>query len=273
MDINSAQIEAANRLAREVRKSVVTMTHNSQSSHVGSALSVADILCALYECVADIRPDNLSSPTRDVLILSKGHAAAALYAVLAHKRFFPMSWLDAYCTNGNPLAGHVTASQVPGVELSTGSLGHGLPYGVGIALGRKRAAIEGRVIVVMSDGECDEGTTWESALLANHHRLENLLVIIDRNNFQSLRKTEETLKLEPLVDKWISFGWTTEVIDGHNFGEIVESTKKKNGPVVVIANTVKGKGVSFMENTVMWHYKSPSKHEHTLALSELTDTQ
>ena len=172
--------------------------------------------------------------------------------------------------NGAPLGGHITSLGVKGVELSTGSLGHGLPYGVGIAIGKKRAEITGKVFVVMSDGECDEGTTWESALLANHHNLDNLVVIVDRNRIQSLRSTEETLKLEPFAEKWQAFGWEVTEIDGHDYSQITESLSTKNSrPLVIIANTTKGKGIKFMENSVLWHYKSPSEDDLQVALDYL----
>ena len=245
------------------------MTNASKASHVGSALSVIDILAVLYSGTANITKDNLASAERDVVILSKGHAASALYATLALCEFFPISWLAGYGANGSPLGGHVTSKHVPGVELSTGSLGHGFPYAVGVALARKRRGIRGQVFVIISDGECDEGTTWESALLANHHKLDNLTVIIDRNGIQSLGSTEETLALEPLAEKWCAFGWQAVQIDGHDFVELESSLAARQGPKVIIAITTKGKGVSFMENSVLWHYKSPNNEELKSALFEL----
>ena len=247
------------------------MSHLAKSSHVASALSVVDILSVLYTGLANISKDNLNANDRDVVILSKGHAASALYAILALQEIFPIDWLSEYCKNGSYLGGHVTFGSVPGVELSTGSLGHGLPYGLGIAMSRKRSNVNGRVFVVMSDGECNEGTTWESAMLANHHKLDNLVVIIDRNKIQSLASTETTLKLEPLMDKWEAFGWETQSISGHNYEEISKSLQNQIGPKCLIANTTKGKGVTFMENSVLWHYKSPSKTEIKTAFQQLNE--
>ena len=266
-------ISSAKELAYRVRQEILKMTSVAKASHVGSALSVIDILAVLYAEVANVSPENIGKVDRDIVILSKGHAASAIYSTLAIQGFFPMDWLDKYCANGAPLGGHVTSKGVPGVELSTGSLGHGLPYGLGIALSRKRFAEDGRVFVVMSDGECDEGTTWESALLANHHGLNNLTVVIDRNGIQSLKETEVTLRLEPFADKWSAFGWNIFEIDGHDYEALYKSLKQSEKPTVVIAKTVKGKGVSFMENSVLWHYRPPNHEELQRALDEVRSTK
>ena len=241
---------------------------------MGSALSSVDILSVLYTGGSNAHPDRISSPDRDIVIMSKGHAAAAAYAVLGHAGFFPLEWLDEYCTDGAPLGGHVTKGRVPGVELSTGSLGHGLPFATGIAIASVRKESPTRVFVVMSDGECDEGSNWEAALLAGHHRLRNLTVLIDRNGIQSLGGTEQTVKLEPLADKWAAFGWAVHNVDGHNHEEISEALLRARAepqPTVLICRTVKGKGVSFMENQVVWHYRPPGEAELTAALYELRD--
>ena len=260
----------AEKLAREARVEILKMTSYAKASHVGSALSVIDILSTLYSGVANININNAQSQDRDVLILSKGHAASALYAVLAIQGFFPRKLLDNFCDNGAKLGGHVTSSDLFGIELSTGSLGHGLPFGLGIALSRKMSGVNGRVFVVMSDGECDEGTTWESALLANHHELDKLVVIIDRNRIQSLKDTEKTLKLEPFKEKWESFGWTSKIVDGHDYSALALAVNQENNrPMVVIANTTKGRGVSFMEHSVEWHYRSPNEEELTAAIDEI----
>lgn len=260
----------AQELAFGARREILKMTSAAGASHVGSALSVVDILATLYSGSAHISRELVAEPDRDVVILSKGHSAAALYAILSLKDFFPQEWLEGYCKNGAQLGGHVTSKRVPGIELSTGSLGHGLPYGAGIALSRKRSSTIGRVFVVLSDGECDEGTTWESALIANHHDLDNLVVVIDRNGIQSLASTEETLRLEPLAEKWKSFGWNVLVCNGHSFQELNEAFKKDSKrPTCIIANTTKGNGVSFMENSVLWHYRSPGSEELNEALQEL----
>lgn len=260
----------AERLAKLARVEILRMTSHAKASHVGSALSVVDILSTLYAGGAKIRKDNVDAVDRDIVILSKGHAASALYSVLAIQQFFPLSYLHSYCDDGALLGGHVTSTGLNGVELSTGSLGHGLPYGVGIALARKLYGVAGSVFVVMSDGECDEGTTWESALLANHHKLNNLTVIIDRNRIQSLGDTEKTLKLEPFKDKWEAFGWKASEIDGHHYLSLISTINENlSGPKVIIANTTKGSGVSFMENSVLWHYRSPNNAELESAVQEV----
>jgi transketolase len=260
----------ATRLARDARLEIVEMTSRSGASHVGSALSVVDILSVMYSGIVNISPDNLKSQQRDIVILSKGHAASAIYAILSLKGFFSTQLLKEYCMNGASLGGHVTSAEVPGVELSTGSLGHGLPYGLGIAMARKVYGIPGRVYVLMSDGECDEGTTWESALIANHHVLSNICVVIDRNGIQSLKETESTLKLEPLAEKWKSFGWSVIELDGHDCKKIADTLVKESmEPMVVIAKTTKGKGVKFMENSILWHYRSPNSEELEEAKLEL----
>jgi transketolase len=261
---------SAENLAKLARVEILKMTSYAKASHVGSALSVVDILSVLYVGGSNITPVNFDSVDRDIVLLSKGHAASALYSVLALQNFFPLSHLKNYCSNGALLGGHVTSSGLNGVELSTGSLGHGLPYGAGIALSRKRYMVEGKVFVVMSDGECDEGTTWESALLANHHNLNNLTVIIDRNRIQSLKDTESTLKLEPFKDKWEAFGWKVMMVDGHNYIALISAIEEdSDSPKIIIANTTKGSGVSFMENSVLWHYRSPNDAELDLAIREI----
>jgi len=266
--VNVAQ--AAADLAKNARIEILKMTSSAKASHVASSLSVIDLLAVLYSGIANITPDNHKKIDRDIVILSKGHAAAAIYSVLALKKFFDISWLAKYCGDGAQLGGHVTSTGVPGVELSTGSLGHGLPYGLGIAISRKLTKSVGDVFVVMSDGECDEGTTWESALIANHYNLNNLCVIIDRNKIQSLDFTESTIALEPFEDKWESFGWDVMEVDGHDYLALIESLNAKSSkPKCIIANTTKGKGVDFMENTVLWHYKSPNTEELSKAISQV----
>jgi transketolase len=267
-----SRFKSAPDLALAARREIITMTSAAQASHVGSALSVVDILSVLYTGGANVTPEIVEKVDRDIVILSKGHAASALYSVLALQGFFPNEWLQKYCQNDAPLGGHVTSKGVSGVELSTGSLGHGLPYGLGIAMARKLSDISGRVFVVMSDGECDEGTTWESAMIANHHNLDNLTVIVDRNRIQSLTYTEETLKLEPFAEKWLAFGWDVRVANGHDFVELEKSITKSGKPVCVIAETTKGKGVDFMENSILWHYKSPTDEDVANALTQLSES-
>ena len=262
----------AKTLASKSRVSAVRMCAAAEASHVASALSVIDILSALYSGSAAISPDRTQEPTRDIVVISKGHAAAAVYAVLGNAGFFPLAWLETYCSDGSLLGGHVTHGSVPGVEFSTGSLGHGLPVGVGLALGRRRQGNPGRVFVVISDGECDEGSTWEAALLGFHHKLGNLTVLIDRNGIQSLDTTENTLQLEPLAAKWEAFGWRAANVDGHDHSAIAAAIHEADHevfPSVLICSTTKGKGVSFMEDEVLWHYRSPTDEHLDRALFEL----
>jgi transketolase len=199
------------------------------------------------------------SDSGDVVLVSKGHAAAGVYAVLNQFNVVPDSWIDDYCKNGSRLGGHVTSTNVPVLELSTGSLGHGLPFGVGRALAKKRKAEIGQVFVILSDGECDEGSNWEAALLAGHLELGQLIVFIDRNRLQSLDETEKTIALEPLGEKWRAFNWDVNEIDGHNLEQLTEAVngQSSNKPRLFICNTIKGKGVNFMENSVKWHYRPP----------------
>lgn len=260
-------------LARRIRTHVLHMTHRAAASHVGSCLSIADLLAVLYARVLRVDPANPADPSRDRFILSKGHAAAALYAVLAQRGFFPLDWLETYCRDGSPLAGHVKHAGVPGVETSTGSLGHGLGIAVGMALAARRAGRPARAFALLSDGECDEGAIWEAALLAAHHNLDNLTAIIDCNGIQSFGTVEEVLKLEPLADKWRAFGWGVREIDGHDPAAILDACAAlpldSRRPSCIIARTRKGRGVSFMENRLEWHYRSPSADQLRRALHEI----
>jgi len=258
-------------LALEARNLILQMTHDAKASHVGSSLSVVDILAVIYSDTSSVGQIKANSPERDCIVLSKGHAAAALYSVLALQEFIPMDWVKDYCADGSFIGGHVTSKGIPAIELSTGSLGHGLPYGLGIAMAKKMDNRTGTVIIVMSDGECDEGTTWESALIANHFNLDNLVVIIDRNRIQSLGDTESTIKLEPLDEKFRAFGWEVHAVNGHNHSELRAAIKSNSDrPKLIIANTTKGKGVSFMENSVLWHYKWPNDEQLAVAHKELS---
>ncbi len=258
-------------IAGKLRAQVLQMTHQSGASHVGSCLSVIDILAVLYSEEFGITPESWQAKNANRVVLSKGHAAAALYAVLAEKGFITKVELESYCHDGSRLGGH-PSHRVPGVELSTGSLGHGLPFGVGLAFAKKLMGHSGQVFVVMSDGELDEGSTWESALLAQHHHLDNLIVIVDRNYLQSLESTESTLSLEPLDMKFRAFNWETVSISGHNHEEIRTHLRNDSGmPKILLASTIKGYGVKFMENEVKWHYKSPDFEEYEMAISNLKE--
>ncbi|GAA0498389.1 transketolase [Paractinoplanes deccanensis] len=258
-------------VARAVRQHVLRMTNSGRSSHVGSALSCADLLAVLYADVLDVDPAHPDRPDRDRFIMSKGHAGAALYAVLAERGFFDARLLTQHYRNGSFLSGHVSHVGIPGVELSTGSLGHGLPVGAGLAWQARRAGQSWRTYVLLGDGECDEGSVWEAAMFAAHHRLGNLAAVVDWNGLQSMGTTEETLALEPFADKWRSFGWTVREIDGHDHAAIRTALAARDErPAVVLARTVKGKGVSFMENQVLWHYRPPDDLELAGAMSEVT---
>ena len=249
------------------------MIHRAKSSHLGSSFSMAELLAVLYTRILRVDPNNPEWDDRDRFILSKGHACAALYVVLAERSFFPQTWLDEFYQDGGHLAGHATHVGVPGVEFSTGSLGHGLPVSCGMALAAKMDGRSHRVFTLLSDGECDEGSNWEAALFAPHHKLDNLTVIIDYNKIQSLGTVKEVLDLEPFADKWKAFGWAVVEIDGHNLEQIEKALRTlpaaAGKPTCVIAHTVKGKGVSFMEDKLLWHYRCPNKQEMANALSEL----
>jgi transketolase len=264
-------------LARRIRVHCVRMTSRANASHVGSALSTADILAVLYGRILRLDPSDPDWSERDRFILSKGHGCSALYAVLAESGYFDVAELETFCTNGSPLAGHATHKDMPGVEVSTGSLGHGLPLATGMALAGKRDGKGYRVFCLLSDGECDEGSTWEPALFAPHHGLDNLVAIVDYNKIQSLGRVEEVIDLDPLSDKWRAFGWAVEEIDGHDI-EAVERALADvplvpGKPTCVVAHTVKGKGVSYMEDELLWHYRAPRGELLDEALAELESAQ
>lgn len=261
--------------AREVRIHAVKMVHRARASHIGGALSMADILSVLYapNGLLRIDPNTPDDPNRDRFILSKGHACTSLYAALALRGFFSLSELDSYGMDDSRLLAHAS-HKVPGVELSTGSLGHGLPVGCGLALGAKRFGDSYRTVVLLSDGEMDEGSNWEAFLFAAHHRLDNLTAIIDANGIQSLGTVKEVLGLEPLAEKLTAFGWWVQEVDGHNLSILKTALEsalfvRTGRPAVIIARTIKGKGVGFMENSLAWHYKSPSDSDLDQALREL----
>ena len=258
-------------LAKKIRLHALEMTHLGGSSHIGSILSIADILAVLYEDILVFNSKIPKLPERDRFILSKGHSGAGVYAVLAEKNFFPVSELKKHYSDGSKFSGHVSHKGVPGVEFSTGSLGHGLSISCGLSLSAKLNNQKHKIFCLISDGECDEGSNWEAILLASHHELDNLIVIIDKNGLQSIKSTNETLNLEPFRDKWISFGWKATEIDGHNNSEILNALKLNSNdkPHCIIAKTIKGKGVSFMENNVLWHYRTARDQEYINALKEL----
>jgi transketolase len=259
------------RLAKKIRIHALNMTSAGSSSHIGSIFSIADLLAVLYGGFLKLDPRLPKMATRDRFVLSKGHAGAGVYAALAESGYFEVALLDTHYQNGSNLSGHVSHKGIPGVEFSTGSLGHGLPVGVGLAKAAKINNESHRVVVLMGDGECDEGSNWEAILLASHHRLDNLIAIVDHNKLQSLKSINETLNLEPFREKWASFGWQVIEVDGHDHDAILQSLlMPRNGrPLCIIAHTIKGKGVSFMENSVLWHYRAAKGNEYENALREL----
>jgi transketolase len=265
------------RLARRVRRQLLHMVHCARASHIGSSLSCVDILSVLYGKILRLDPQRPDWPDRDRFIMSKGHAAAAMYATLAERGFFPSDWLESYCQDGSPLAGHVVHKTVPGVEISTGSLGHGLPIACGMALSARRDGRPFLTYGLLSDGECNEGSTWEAALFAPQHCLDNLVAIIDYNKLQAFGRTSEVLDLEPFADKWRAFRWAVREVDGHDHGQLLQALTNipfaPGRPSLIIAHTIKGKGVSFMEDKLEWHYRSIDDELLRQALAELGEEE
>ena len=268
VDAGALKLQAA-----RLRGKVIEMSHAAQAAHLASSLSCADVLTAAYWHVLNIDPKKPADPLRDRFILSKGHAAAALYATLAMKGYFPLEELDTYCKDGGRLAEHPPANLLPGVEAATGSLGHGLPLGCGMALSGRIKGETFRVFALLSDGENNEGSVWEAAMFAAAQKLENVCVIVDYNKWQATARSNETLMLAPLRDKWEAFGWDAREIDGHDVGALAEAMQRvpsgSGRPVALIAHTVKGKGVSFMEDDNNWHYRIPTADEVAAAKREL----
>lgn len=259
-------------LAREIRANAIGMVARAKAAHIGGALSMADMLAVLYADILRVRPDDPGWPERDRFILSKGHSCTALYSALALRGFFPLEELATYGADGSRLMAHVS-HKVPGVEFSTGSLGHGLPFGCGKALAAKRRSAAWRVFVMLSDGELDEGSNWEAILFAPQHRLDNLVAMVDYNRIQSLGSVAEVLELDPLADKFRAFRWAVREVDGHDHEAIRAALStapwEAGKPSVLIARTVKGKGVDFMENNLQWHYSSPKPDQLASALAQL----
>lgn len=268
-------------LAWKIRRHAVEMTHLSGGSHIGSIMSVTDIIAVLYADVMNYRAEDINWDERDRFILSKGHAGASIYAALAESGFFDVEELKTHYQNGSRLSGHVS-HHVPGVEFSTGSLGHGLSVASGMAYALKKDNRQERVFVVLGDGECDEGAVWEAVLFANHFRLNNLIAIIDHNHMQSLDFQENTIEIEDFGSKWKSFGWNVIEADGNNHASLREAFSKaeifrndsNHKPTVIIADTIKGYGVSFMCNDILWHYRFPHDGwEYDMAVTELYQTK
>jgi transketolase len=261
------------KIASSIRQRVIELSHSAGTPHLGSSLSCIDILTALYWSVLRIDPCRPDAPGRDRFILSKGHAGLALYVTLAERGFFPKDVLQTYNCDGGVLAEHPGPHCVPGVEAATGSLGHGLSLGVGQALAARIKNQSYRVFVLLSDGECNEGSVWEAALMAPAQKIDRLVAIVDYNKWQATARSNETLNLAPLAAKWEAFGWQTCEVNGHDINALTEvlgqvpSTSGK--PLAVIAHTVKGRGVSFMEDDNNWHYRIPTKDEVRQAILEL----
>ncbi len=258
--------------ANLARRRILEVIHGAGLGHVGGDFSVIDILTCLYLAVARIDPAMPSWPERDRVVLSKGHASVSLYVTLARCGFFPEGELEHFAAPLSALNGHPSCTKVPGVEASTGPLGHGLPIAVGAALAARLQRSDRRVFVILGDGELQEGSNWEAAMLAGDRRLGHLTAVIDRNGLQQGARTEETNRLEPLVDKWQSFGWEVVEVDGHDHLALLDALAptSREAPRCVVARTVKGKGVTFMEDRAEWHHRVPSDSELSLALAELS---
>ncbi|HHX11054.1 MAG TPA: transketolase [Firmicutes bacterium] len=272
---NKSQIPFIEQNAREIRADIVRMTGKAGSGHPGGSLSSADIVAALYfGDVLRVKPDEPNWPDRDRFVLSKGHAAPVLYSALARRGFFPEEWLDTLRQLGSPLQGHPDCKKVPGVEVSTGSLGQGLSMAVGMALAGKLDGKQYNVWVLLGDGECQEGQVWEAAMAASHYKLDNLIVIVDHNGLQIDGRVQEVMGVDPLPDKFKAFGWHVFLVDGHKVDCLMDVFRQamdvKGKPAVIVAETVKGKGVSFMEGEKDWHGKAPNAGQVEQALKELT---
>ena len=273
-----ANIDSLKEKARAVRELILMTAFEAGRGHIAPAFSLADVMTALYFNVLHVDPSNPAWCERDRCVLSKGHGCLVLYAVLAEAGFFPKETLATFCQDGSVLAGHPDRLRVPGVELSAGSLGHGLSVGVGIALAAQYDNADYRTFVVLGDGELNEGSVWEAVMAGAHHRLRNLTAVVDRNRIQMTGATEDIMRLDPLADKWRAFGWSVHEADGHCFEQLpaaFEATAEPDDgrPKVIIADTIKGKGVSFMENRPEWHFKIPSTEQYELALAEIRGTR
>ena len=269
--------EELEQIARRVRRTSLQTVYDARMGHPGGDLSAADILTVLYFDILRVDPENPKSPERDRFIMSKGHCSALLYSTLAEARFFPAEQLATYMKPLSMLNGHPDRNKLPGIEANTGPLGHGLPIGVGCAKAAKITGASWRTFVLTGDGELQEGSNWEAAMAANHFGLDNLTVIVDRNRLQQGDTTENTITMEPLGERWRSFGWAVREVDGHDLAALSEALHavpfEAGRPSCVIAHTMKGRGVSFMENRAEWHHRVPTEEEIGLALDELGDEE
>lgn len=261
-----------NKIASRIRLNVLELSNAAKSAHVGSCLSCVDALVALYFGSMNISPDTAAHPERDRLIFSKGHCAAALFCALAARGFFPQERLFEIFNKNGGVQEHPNYNELPGVEATAGSLGHGLPVGLGLAVAARIAGMPYKVYVIVGDGECNEGSIWEAAMLAGAQKTSNLHVLVDYNKWQATGRSGEIMALEPMADKWRACGWDVAEIDGHDISAIMaalEKRKNAGNPLAVVAHTIKGKGVSFMENDNNWHYRIPTVEEIALARKEL----
>lgn len=261
------------KIAKDIRQDIFKTICNGGGGHIPASLSIVEILVFLYNNILNVNPKKARDKDRDRFILSKGHACVALYAILAEKGFFPKAELDKFGKKGSILGGHPDMHKVSGVEASTGSLGHGFPFGVGVALAGKFDKKNYKVFVIVGDGECQEGSVWEAAMFAPQYKLDNLIVIIDYNKIQAMDYLDKIVSLSPLADKWKAFGWEVREVDGHSFCQLQKVFASipfvKGKPNLIIAHTVKGKGISFMENAPIWHYRLPNEEEMKIACKEL----
>lgn len=261
--------------AQQLRVEALKMVYNAQSGHLGGAFSATEIIAAMYFHHLRVDPKNPDWPDRDRFIVSKGHAAAVYYAALAQAGFFPTGWLGTFRQLGSNLQGHPDRTKLPGVDMSSGPLGHGLSIGVGLTLSARLRGATYRTYVLLGDGETQAGVVWEAAMMASKHKTDNLTAILDYNGVQLDGPVDEVMPLEPVADKWRAFGWHIVEIDGHNMRQVLDAldavTRIHARPALIIAHTIKGKGVSFMENTATWHGRAPKKEEFELALTELQD--
>jgi len=268
-------IKELNKISSKIRLKVLDIVYKTPGGHIGGSYSVTDILVSLYCSVMRHNPKNADWIDRDYLILSKGHCCLALYSILEEVGYFDKTFLQSYCQDGGLLGGHPKKGDAPGIEATTGSLGHGLSIGCGIALAHKIKKKTNRIFVVMGDGETNEGSVWEGLMFASQQKLDNLTVIIDNNKLESLDFTNNILSIEPLEERLTSFGWDVRRVDGHNHSELLKSfsisKKGSNKPIAVIADTIKGKGVSFMENIAMWHHRKLKLEEYKIAKKELKE--
>ncbi len=271
--LDETEVKRLQDISKEIRCNILTMIRGAGVGHIGGSLSVTDILVSLYFKVLKINPKNPEWPERDRLILSKGHGATAIYSVLAERGFFPKEELKTFGVIDSNFQVHPDKTKVPGIEASTGALGQGLSIGVGMALAARLDKKGYYTFVILGDGEIQEGQIWEAAMFASHYGLDNMTAILDYNNIQLMGNVSKIMEVAPVADKWAAFGWEVLEIDGHDFCQIIGSLYKakevKGKPTIIIANTVKGKGVSFMQNTCNWHGSVPTPEEYSRAINEI----